>query len=264
MNRRSDRVRSSRSGTAAAEDDSPSPMSDKQARALAREHERARVKRSRRKAILIALAVVVVVVGSAALVYFTPLLSVRSVTVAGESSVSEQEILDLLDVPAGLPLVRVDTAAAAQRVATIPALATVRVQRKYPSTVQVTVEERTPVAFFDSPDGTHLLDSTGVDFAIAPPPPGVVRLVTENPVFGDAVTKDALAVLDTLPPLLRDQVGELRASTLSDISVLLLDGRTVVWGSKDNSERKAAVAIALLSQPGQIFDVSSPDLPTTK
>ena len=260
MTRRSDRVRSSRSGTAAGEGDSPSAVTDKQARALAREVERARVKRSRRKALVIALAVV----GSAALVYFTPLLSVRTIAVAGASSVSEEEILDRLDVPVGLPLVRVDTAAAAQRVATIPALATVRVQRKYPSTVQVTVEERTPVAFFDSPDGTHLLDSSGVDFAIAPPPPGVVRLVTDNPVFGDPVTKDALAVLDTLPPLLRDQAGELRASTLSDISILLLDGRTVVWGSKDDSQRKAAVAIALLSQPGQIFDVSSPDLPTTK
>lgn len=239
-------------------------MSDKQARALAREQERDRVRRSRRKAILIAVAVVVLVVGSAALAYFTPLLSVRTIAVAGESSVSEQEILDRLDIPLGLPLVRVDTAAAAQRVATIPALATVRVQRKYPSTVQVTVQERVPVAFFDSPDGTHLLDSTGVDFAIGPPPPGAVRLVTDNPVFGDPVTKDALAVLDTLPPLLRDQVGELRASTLSDISIVLLDGRTVVWGSPDESERKAAVAIALLSQPGQIFDVSSPDLPTTK
>ncbi|MBY4129787.1 FtsQ-type POTRA domain-containing protein [Rhodococcus fascians] len=264
MTRRSDRVRSSRSGTAATENDSPPQMSDKQVRARAREQERARVKRSRRKAVLIVLAVVLVVVGSAALVYFTPLLSVRSIAVAGESSVSEQEILELLDVPAGLPLVRVDTAAAAQRVATIPALATVRVQRKYPSTVQVTVEERIPVAFFDSPDGTHLLDSTGVDFAVAPPPPGVVRLVTDNPVYGDPVTKDALAVLDTLPPLLRDQAGELRAGTLSDISIVLLDGRTVVWGSKDDSDRKAAVAIALLSQPGQIFDVSSPDLPTTK
>nr|WP_256991037.1 FtsQ-type POTRA domain-containing protein [Rhodococcus sp. 06-235-1A] len=237
---------------------------DKQARARAREEERLRVKRSRRKAALIVLAVVVVAVGSAALVYFTPLMSVRTIAVSGASSVSEQEILERLDVPTGLPLARVDTAAAAQRVATIPALATVRVQRKYPSTVQVTVEERIPVAFFDSPDGTHLLDSTGVDFAIAPPPPGVVRLVTQNPVYGDPVTKDALAVLDTLPPLLRDQVGELRASTLSDISILLLDGRTVVWGSTDNSDRKAAVAIALLSQPGQIFDVSSPDLPTTK
>ncbi|MFI8565056.1 cell division protein FtsQ/DivIB [Rhodococcus sp. NPDC078407] len=264
MTRRADRARTARSGTAAGQDDSPSVPGDKQARALAREEERARVRRSRRTALLIALAVVVVVVGSAATVYFTPLLSVRNIAVAGESSVSEQDILDRLDVPTGLPLVRVDTAAAAQRVAAIPALATVRVQRKYPSTVQVTVEERTPVAFFDSPDGTHLLDSSGVDFAIAPPPPGVVRLVTDNPVYGDPVTKDALAVLDTLPPLLRDQVGELRASTLSDISIQLLDGRTVVWGDKEDSERKAAVAIALLSQPGQIFDVSSPDLPTTK
>ena len=264
MTRRSDRDRASRSDPVAGQGDSTSSVTDRQARAQAREEERARVKRSRRRAVLAVVAVVAVIIGSAVLVYFTPLLSVRTISVVGASSVSEQEILDRLEVSTGLPLVRVDAAAAAQRVASIPELASVRVQRKYPSTVQVTVEERVPVAFVDSPDGTHLLDATGVDFAVAPPPPGVVRLVTDNPVFGDPVTKDALAVLDSLPPLIRGQVGEVRASTLSDISILLLDGRTVVWGNKDNSERKGAVAIALLSQPGQIFDVSSPDLPTTK
>lgn len=242
-----------------------SPMSDEaRERGRLREEERLRVRRSRRRFVAIVAAVVVLVAGSVAVAYLTPVMSVRTIDVDGAASVSEQEILQELDVPAGLPLVRVDTAGAAQRVASIPELASVRVQRMYPSTVRVTVTERIPVAFFDSPDGTHLLDATGVDFAIAPPPPGVVRLVTPNPAFGDPVTTDALAVLTSLPPLLRDQAGEVRATSLSDISVVLLDGRTIVWGGREDSERKAAVAIALLSRPGQIFDVSSPDLPTTR
>lgn len=257
-------ARSDRGRVASANNAAHPGGSDREQRARAREEERKRVDKSRRRAVLALLAVVVLLAGSAALVYFTPLLSVRTVTVEGATSVPKQDILDRLDIPAGRPLVRVDTAAAAQRAASIPALASVRVQRQYPSTVQVTVEERIALAFFDSADGTHLLDATGVDFATAPPPPGVVRLVTESPIYGDPVTKDALSVLDSLPALLRDQVVEVRAQTLSDISILLGDGRTLVWGNAGNSDRKAAVAIALLSQPGQIFDVSSPDLPTTK
>ncbi len=220
--------------------------------------------RSRRRVILIASAVVALVVAGVCAVYFTPMLSVRSIDVDGAVSVSEEQIVAELDVPIGERLVSVDAGAAAQRVAAIPALASVRVQRMYPSTVRVTVTERIPVVFVDEADGTHLLDTTGVDFAVAPPAPGVVRLVTESPGLGDPPTESALAVLDSMPPTLRGQVGEIRASSVSDVSLLLLDGRTLVWGNRDNSERKSAVALALLSQPGQILDVSSPDLPTTK
>ena len=88
--------------------------------------------------------------------------------------------------------------------------------------------------------------------------------MTDDPGFGDAATESALSVLDSLSPALREQVGEVRASSISDVSLILLDGRTIIWGDQSNPERKSAVALALLSQPGQIIDVSSPDLPTTK
>lgn len=44
----------------------------------------------------------------------------------------------------------------------------------------------------------------------------------------------------------------------------LLDGRIVVWGGTEKSERKSAVTLPLLTQPGQTYDVSSPDLPTVR
>ncbi len=237
---------------------------DRERRQTARDDERVRVSRSRRKVGLIAAAVVAVIVASVLVAYFTPMLSVRQIEVDGAASVTESEIVGALAVPLGERLVSVDTGAAAQRVASIPALASVRVQRMYPSTVRVTVIERVAVVFVDKPDGTHLLDSSGVDFAVAPPAPGVVRLVTDSPGADDPATKSALAVLDSMPIVLRGQVAEVRASSISDVSLLMLDGRTLVWGDSEQAERKSAVALALLSQPGQILDVSSPDLPTTK
>lgn len=252
-------------GTGATEKDDPADDGGQTGRAKSiKEAERRRVRRSRRRAVVIALAVVVVLVASFVAVYLTPLLSVRTIDVVGASAVTEEEVLSQLSIPQGQPLVRVDTGSAARRVAGIAELASARVQRVYPSTIRVTVAERIPVVFVDEPDGTHLLDETGVDFAVGPPPPGVVRLVTGSPSSEDPTTKNALAVLTSTPPVIRGQIGEVRASSISDVSLLLLDGRTVVWGSADDAERKGAVTLALLSQPGQVLDVSSPDLPTTK
>jgi cell division protein FtsQ len=46
------------------------------------------------------------------------------------------------------------------------------------------------------------------------------------------------------------------------VTLGLTDGRTIRWGSADDSARKAQVLAALMSQPGKVYDVSSPDLPT--
>ncbi|EKT80208.1 cell division protein FtsQ [Rhodococcus opacus M213] len=207
---------------------------------------------------------VVVVVALGLVAWFTPLLSVRETDVAGATSVSEEQIRQVLAVPQGQPLLRVDTEGAAQRVAAIPKVASARVQRVYPSTIRVTVTERVPVVFIDNPGGTHLLDVEAVDYEIAPPPPGVPRLVTETPGWGDPSTEAAIDVLESMPPQLRGQVGQIVAKSISDIAVTLLDGRTVVWGGTEKSERKAAVTLPLLTQPGQTYDVSSPDLPTVR
>lgn len=217
-----------------------------------------------KRPLVIAPLVLVMVVGLAVAAWLSPVLSVRGTEVRGATTVSEDEILGLLAIPQGQPLLRVDTGAAAARVATIAKVASARVQRMYPSTIRVTVTERVPVVFVDSPQGTHLLDASGVDYEIAPPPPGVARLVTPSPGWNDQPTLAALQVLASLPPDLRAQVGEIAARSISDIALTLLDGRVVHWGGVEKSDRKAAVTAPLLSQPGQVYDVSSPDLPTVR
>ena len=77
---------------------------------------------------------------------------------------------------------------------------------------------------------------------------------------GDPATVAAVRVLQALPAALRAKVTELRANGAYDVS-FLLDGRTVRWGADAEDERKAAVLGPLLTRPGSVFDVSTPDLP---
>ena len=91
--------------------------------------------------------------------------------------------------------------------ATIRRVASARVQREYPSTLRITVVERVPVVVKDYPDGPHLFDRDGVDFATAPPPPNLPYLEADNPGPSDPPTKAALAVMTALRPEVAGQVG---------------------------------------------------------
>jgi cell division protein FtsQ len=206
----------------------------------------------------------VVVVGLGLLLYFTPIMSARNVVVTGLGAVSQEEVVTSAAVKSGTPLLQIDTDAVAERVASIRRVASARVQRQYPSTLRITVIERVPVVVKDFPDGAHLFDKDGVDFATAPAPPGVPYLEVDNPGPSDPATKAALAVMTSLRPEVAGQVGRISAPSVAAITLTLIDGRVVVWGTTDRTEEKALKLGALLTQPGQTYDVSSPDLPTVK
>lgn len=206
----------------------------------------------------------VVVVGLGLLLYFTPIMSVRNTVVTGVGVLTQDEVVTVAAVAPGTPLLQVDTDAVAERVAGIRRIASARVQRQYPSTLRITVVERVPVAVKDFPDGPHLFDRDGVDFAIGPPPPGVPYLDVENPGPNDPPTRAALQVMTSLRAEVAAQVARVAAPSVAAITLQLVDGRQVVWGTTDRTEEKAAKLGALLTQPGRTYDVSSPDLPTVK
>jgi cell division protein FtsQ len=152
----------------------------------------------------------------------------------------------------------------AERVATIRRVATARVQREYPSTLRITIVERVPVVVKDYPDGPHLFDRDGVDFATGPPPPNMPYLEADNPGPSDPATKAALEVMTALPPDVAGQVARVSAPSVAAVTLTLADGREVVWGTTERTDEKAQKLAALLTQPGHTYDLSSPDLPTVK
>ena len=139
------------------------------------------------------VALIVVFVGLGLLLYFTPIMAARNVVITGLGSVTQEEVISAAAVKQGTPLLQVNTDDVAERVADDPRVATARVQREYPSTLRITVVERVPVVVKDYPDGTHVFDKDGVDFATGPPPPSLPYLDADNPGPSDPATKAALA-----------------------------------------------------------------------
>jgi cell division protein FtsQ len=216
------------------------------------------------KMLLLTVLLVIVGVGLALVLYFTPAMSARSIVVTGTGAVTREEVLDAAQVRPGTPLLQINTNQVADRVAAIRRVSSARVQRQYPSALRITIVERVPVVVKDFPDGPHLFDRDGVDFATAPPPPALPYIEVADPGPSDPATKAALAVLLALRPEVAGQVGRIAAPSVSSITLTLGDGRTVIWGSTDRVEEKAEKLAALLTQPGRTYDVSSPDLPTVK
>jgi cell division protein FtsQ len=210
------------------------------------------------------VVLVVLFVGIGLLLYFTPIMAARNVVITGVGAVTQEEVIAAAAVRQGTPLLQVNTDDVAERVATIRRVASARVQREYPSTLRITVVERIPVVVKDYPDGPHLFDRDGVDFATAPPPPNLPYLEADNPGPGDPSTKAALEVMTALRPEVAGQVARVSAPSVAAVTLTLVDGREVVWGTNDRTEEKAQKLTALLTQPGHTYDVSSPDLPTVK
>ncbi|MEI7913619.1 MAG: cell division protein FtsQ/DivIB [Mycobacteriaceae bacterium] len=206
----------------------------------------------------------VLVVALALVLYFTPVMSARSLVVVGTGAVTREEVVDVAQVRLGTPLLQIDTDAVADRVAGIRRVASARVQREYPSTLRITIAERIPVVVKDFPDGPHLFDRDGVDFATGPPPPGLPYIDVADPGPADPPTMAALEVMTALRPEVVAQVSRVAAPSVASVTLTLSDGRTVVWGTTDRTAEKAEKLAALLTQPGRLYDVSSPDLPTVK
>ena len=203
-------------------------------------------------------------VALALVLYFTPAMAARSVVVTGVGAVTREEVIDAAAVRLGTPLLQIKTDEVADRVAGIRRVASARVQREYPSALRISVIERMPLVVKDFPDGPHLFDRDGVDFATAPPPPGLPYIDVEHPGPADPPTKAALEVMTALRPEVVAQVSRVGAPSVSSVTLILSDGRTVVWGTTDRTAEKAEKLAALLTQPGRVYDVSSPDLPTVK
>jgi cell division protein FtsQ len=258
-----DRARGGRRGGGTG-GDGPSPVTPLRPR-----RRRSRRSAHPRRRLLVTLGAAVLLAGAVAwLVLGSPVFAVRTVQVDGEARLSAEQVVRVAGIAEGTPLARVDTGAAAARVAALPQVASVEVTRGWPSTVVVTLAERVPVAVVTDGGTRRLVDAEGVVFETitGTPPDGVVPLAVGDPGPDDAATTAALGALTALPPGVRDQVTGLAAQSADDVTLTLTDGRSVLWGSAAQTDRKAEVLGALLEQidsgtlePAATLDVSTPD-----
>lgn len=130
------------------------------------------------KPVFFGLAAVAIVAGVAWALLGSRFLVVRSVQVTGTGpQVSRAQVLAAARIPAGLPLIRVNTAAVEQRVDGIREVQSAQVSRNWPHTIVISVRLRTPVFAVAVPGGYALVDAYGVDVRdSARRPPGLPLL----------------------------------------------------------------------------------------
>ncbi|HUR05194.1 MAG TPA: FtsQ-type POTRA domain-containing protein [Nonomuraea sp.] len=206
------------------------------------------------------------VVGIAAwLVFFSPVLGVRSIDIVGNVTVPAERIEQQAAVPKLHPLATVDLAAVQGRVMKIRQLASAKVDRVWPGTLRIEVVEREPVAAVTAGGKAALIDKAGVVIEIKDMvPPGLPELKVDRPAAGDPTTMAALQVIQSLPDDLAAKVRLVRASSPEGVSLELSDGRSVVWGGSDRGADKARILASLLRRKADVYDVSSPDVVTLK
>lgn len=209
-----------------------------------------------------------------AVLYFSPVLAITTVTVSGTDLLARDRAVELLQPVRDRPLPQVGQRTVEELLADEPAVDTVRVHAAPPHDLSVEVVEHEPVAMVHDGVDRILYSATGTALATLPrdraaayhlPSVASAEDVRDPEVF-DAIT----SVLGTLPESIRTHMKSASAETIDSVTLTLTDGRTVLWGNPEQGPRKAQVLQALLKVPEdeqapiREFDVSTPDRPVTR
>ncbi|AMO92536.1 cell division FtsQ family protein [Corynebacterium simulans] len=214
-----------------------------------------------KKTIAVSLTgLVAVVVLAAVAVWMFPVFKVSSFEVQGISHVDAAQVEEASGVAKGENLVRVDARAAASGVARLPWVKSATVSRSFPSTLSVEVTEHEAVAFRDK---NKLIDAEGEEFAEDTPPEGAVE-ITGSAEPGSEEMSDAVEVVAALPQPLRAQVKSLEAKNAYSMTFHLKDDRSVFWGASEDNANKALAFETVLKMEGGQWNISNPELVTTK
>lgn len=226
-------------------------------------------RRSRhRRATLVSLgAVVLLLVASVAVAVFTPLLSLQTIRVEGTDRVDAAAVQTALDGQLGTPLALIDFDEVTRELGAFPLIASYVTETAPPHTLVVRIQERQPVATVAAGEGFDLVDPAGVVVQTLDARQEGVPLVDVGGAALDGPAYRSVAeVLLALPVTLRSTVDTVTASTADDVTLQLTSGERVVWGSADESAKKAQVLTGLIADqarrdPGASveYDVSAPD-----
>jgi len=214
------------------------------------------------KPLLALLVVLALLAGGAWMVFFSRYLAVQGVMVSGTGLLSANDVRMAARVPDAQPLARVDLVGIERRVEALAPVADATVTRQWPDQISIVVEERAAVAVVDIGGRIRGMDDGGVIFRDYPRTPRNLPLVKTTGRTGGEALSEAALVVSSLPGALAPRVEYLAVVTVDQITLVLRDGRQVLWGSAEESDAKARVLAVLLDEPAKVYDVSVPAQPT--
>ncbi|MFE9095171.1 cell division protein FtsQ/DivIB [Streptomyces sp. NPDC007264] len=224
--------------------------------------------------IILLLATLLAIGGSVWLLYGSPYLRVKRVSVSGTRVLTGAQVREAADVSLGSPLISLDTDAIAARVRRkLPRIATVDVVRSWPRGIRLKVTERVPVLLIGNGGKFDEVDKEGVRFATVSEPPRAVPVLelTLSPSSGtrrfgtDRLIRGAVRVARDVPAAVARDTRTVKVRSYDSITLELTGGRNVLWGSGEKGRAKAAALTALMKAAPRArhFDVSVPTAPAS-
>lgn len=229
--------------------------------------------RLRRGPVLAALAAAVLLAGGVTWVlYGSSWLRVEKVTAAGTDVLTPEQVLAAAAVPVGAPLVSVDTVEIENRVrGRLPRIDSVDVVRAWPHGIGLKVTERKPVLLIKKGADFVEVDASGVRFDTVPKAPEGVPVLELNASGSPSARRfdeerllhEAVLVAGSLPGPVAKETLQVKVGSYDSVLLELTRGRTVAWGSGEQSDAKGRALTALLKAAPKAdhFDVSVPTAP---
>jgi len=239
------------------------------ARRARKRFERAEVRRftwrSRRRRTIwfVSVGVSVALLGGVIAAAYSPLMALRTIDVVGTNRVGAEQVVDALDDQLGTPLPLIDFSRVKEQLSSFMLIESFVTESRPPGTLVVRIVEREPIGVITSDTGFDLVDAAGVRIdSSAERPEGYPQIEAPDGV-GSAGFLAAGEVVHALPESIRSELDSVAAVTTDDVTLTLIGGAKVVWGSAEQSDLKAVVLAALMvgHPTGSVneYDVSSPN-----
>ncbi|WKD37471.1 FtsQ-type POTRA domain-containing protein [Streptomyces xanthophaeus] len=227
----------------------------------------------RRGPVLASLAAAVLLAaGGTWVLYGSSWLRVEKVTATGMEVLTSEQVLGAAAVPVGAPLVSVDTDEIEGRVrGRLPRIDSVDVVRAWPHGIGLKVTERKPVLLIKKDANFVEVDASGVRFDTVPKAPAGVPVLELNAGRSPSARRfdeerllhEAVLVAGALPEPIAKETVQVKVGSYDSVVLELTGGRSVTWGSGEQSDAKGRALNALLkAAPKAVhFDVSVPTAP---
>ena len=216
------------------------------------------------RGLFVVLFLAAVAAGLGWLVFFSSVLAVDGVEVEGVDVLDAAEVRRVAAVPLGAPLAGVPVDAIQARVESLAPVKVADVSRSWPDQVRIVVVEREAVAVVERDGVLRGVDEEGVLFRSYDTKPAALPVVRISAGTRSEALAEAAQVIAALPEDLAARVDHLAVETVDSISLRLANGKTIFWGSANDSATKAEVLAVLLRQKASVYDVSVPSQPTIK
>jgi cell division protein FtsQ len=241
-----------------------------------------------------ALVVIGVTVALALLlfgIYHSPLFTITHIQVEGSKRLTNEHLRDVADIPGGMTLLRVDADGVIARLRGDVWVENATVERRFPSTLLVTVQEREPAAVVEilpdavsgspakwlvSGDGRWLarVSEANAYVRIHENEVAVLTRITDissatKPIIGEQVADEgvlnALGILNNLSSEMRGLVTSISAPDRAKTTLMLVNNVRVAFGDAKDVAAKEDAIKTIINQYSDIvvsINVRVPDRPT--